>query len=99
MLEGAQLSDKTPSVTAPLLRYRVIDLGVRRRIDGPALIEHKAFAIKVGVAILFKVFQNTAIELVNIRYARFPHEEGGYGPANPAMNCLRWQVRQAAGAA
>ena len=89
MPEGSQLSDKTPSVTAPLLRYRVIGLGIERRIDGPALVKHKAFVIKVGVAIPSKVFRNAAIELVNIRYACFPHEEGGYGPANPAINCLR----------
>ena len=56
MLEGSQLSDKAPLVTAPLLRYRVIDPGIERRIDGPALVKHKAFAIKVGVAVLLKVF-------------------------------------------
>jgi hypothetical protein len=46
----------------------------------------------MGMTILRKVFQNAAIELVNIRYARFLHEEGGYCgylPANPANNCPR----------
>ena len=53
-------------------------------IDCPAVVKDKAFAFKMGVAAFFKVFQNTAVELVNIGYAGFLHKDCGFFAANPA---------------
>ena len=60
----------------------MIDAGIERCIDGPPFVKHKAFAFKMGVTILFKVLQDAAIELVNIRYAGFLHQDGGLFAAN-----------------
>ena len=62
-----------------------MDPGLEGRVQGSALVKYKACAFKMGVAANFEVFPNAPIELVNVCYTIFLHENRGFFAANARL--------------
>ena len=56
----------------------------QRGVDSNPAVEDEAFAFKVRAAAFLEIFQDAAVELMNVRVSNFFHERAGLFTANAA---------------